>query len=483
MYRAVKMPTDRQKITILGAGPAGLGAAFKLAQKGGFQVTVIEQNPQVGGNAGSFELDSVHVDYGSHRLHPACDPEILADIRALLGDELLDRPRNGRIRLKGRWIRFPLRPIDLLLRLPTDFALGMVFDLFSDPFRSDGNSEVVQNFGSVMEKNLGKTICREFYFPYAQKIWGVLPQELSPIQAHRRVSANTPWKIIRKVFSLLPGMRKPGAGRFYYPRCGYGQISSAYEAAARRLGVEILMPARVHSVDLTRQGVVTIKVESAGDILDIETQRLWSTIPINRLAGLIRPIPPEQDQKGMEQLEYRSMILIYLVLDQNQFSLFDAHYFPGLDIPITRLSEPKNYSGTSEPPGTTVLCAELPCELQDEHWQANDSELGELAVEALAQAGIPVQSSIRSVLVKRLRYAYPIYRQGYEHHFSRLDDWISQFERVLSFGRQGLFAHDNTHHALYMAYSAVKCLDSLGSFDHDRWAGYRTVFESHVVED
>ncbi len=254
-------------------------------------------------------------------------------------------------------------------------------------------------------------------------------------------------------------MRKPGAGRFYYPRCGYGQISSAYEAAAKRLGVEILMPARVHSIDLTRPDAVTIKVEKAGEVSEIRADRLWSTIPINRLAGLIQPELPEQDRNAMGQLEYRSMILIYLVLEQNQFSLFDAHYFPGLDIPITRLSEPKNYSGISEPPGTTVLCAELPCGPQDAHWQASDSELGELAVEALAKAGIPVQSPIRSILVKRLRYAYPIYRQGFESHFSRLDDWISQFERVLSFGRQGLFAHDNTHHALYMAYSAVKCLD------------------------
>ena len=92
----------------------------------------------------------------------------------------------------------------------------------------------------------------------------------------------------------------------------------------------------------------------------------------NRLAGLIQPELPEQDRNAERQLEYRSMILIYLVLDQNQFCLFDAHYFPGLEIPITRLSEPKNYSGVSEPPGTTVLCAEMPCGPQDTTWQASD---------------------------------------------------------------------------------------------------------------
>ncbi|MCK5642498.1 MAG: FAD-dependent oxidoreductase, partial [Gammaproteobacteria bacterium] len=104
-------------VVILGAGPAGLGAAFQLTRGALAQVTVLERNSYVGGNAGSFELAGLRVDYGSHRLHPACDPEVLQDIRALLGDDLLDRPRHGRIRLRGRWLHFPLKPLDLALRL------------------------------------------------------------------------------------------------------------------------------------------------------------------------------------------------------------------------------------------------------------------------------------------------------------------------------------------------------------------------------
>jgi len=108
----------RPHVVILGAGPAGLGAAFKLARRGNVRVTVLEQNKHIGGNAGSFDLAGMRADYGSHRLHPSCDPEILGDIQDLLGDDLLDRPRHGRIRLCGRWIHFPLKPIDLALGLP-----------------------------------------------------------------------------------------------------------------------------------------------------------------------------------------------------------------------------------------------------------------------------------------------------------------------------------------------------------------------------
>jgi monoamine oxidase len=92
--------SSRPPILILGAGPAGLGVSLRLARRG-FPVTLVDRAETVGGNAGSFDLDGFHADYGSHRLHPSCAPEILADIRTLLGGDLLDRPRHGRIHLGG----------------------------------------------------------------------------------------------------------------------------------------------------------------------------------------------------------------------------------------------------------------------------------------------------------------------------------------------------------------------------------------------
>jgi hypothetical protein len=94
-----------------------------------------------------------------------------------------------------------------------------------------------------------------------------------------------------------------------------------------------------------------------------------------------------------------------------------------------------------------------------------------------------VTAPVSQVVVRRLSHAYPIYHEGYEEHFNKLDGWIDEIPGVLSFGRQGLFAHDNTHHALYMAYCAVDCLGKSGRFDVGRWRDYRRIFESHVVED
>ena len=121
--------TIKPHIVILGAGPAGLGAAYLLTRNKLAKVTVLEENQWVGGTAASFEISGIKVDLGSHRLHPACDPEIMKDIKNLLGDELLDRPRHGRIRLHGRWIHFPLKPLDLAFRLPPSFGIGVMTDL------------------------------------------------------------------------------------------------------------------------------------------------------------------------------------------------------------------------------------------------------------------------------------------------------------------------------------------------------------------
>ncbi len=109
-------------------------------------------------------------------------------------------------------------------------------------------------------------------------------------------------------------------------------------------------------------------------------------------------------------------------------------------------------------------------------------ELGELMRQSLEMAGIPIRARVRRIVTKRLERAYPLYDIGYEQNFAVVDQWLDSFENLLTFGRQGLFAHDNTHHALFMAYSATDCFEAAG-FNRERWRSFRREFESHVVED
>lgn len=468
-------------VVILGAGPAGVGAAYELAKRGRTRVTVLEQRNTVGGNAGSFLLDGIWVDYGSHRLHPACDPGILSELRALLDADLLDRPRHGRILLEKRWIHFPLKPVDLLLRLPKSFAFGVGADMIRKRFVRGSTGP--ETFASVLERSLGRTICREFYFPYARKLWGLPPEELASTQARRRVSGNSVGKILRKIANAVPGLKKPGAGRFFYPKRGYGQISQRLAEAAQARGAEFLHGARVTAVECDGRRISGVRYELGGTERTLPASSVWSTLPVSLLVRGMRPEAPREILDAAGGISFRGMILIYLTLAQDQFTEYDAHYFPEEEIPISRLSEPKNYSDTKEPRGRTVVCAELPSDPGTPEWELSDEKIGELLRSWLEQAGLPVRAKVLGVTTRKLRQAYPIYRRGYEEHFGKIDAWLDELEGLLTFGRQGLFVHDNTHHALYMARAAAECLQADGGFDKDLWAKYRQIFETHVVED
>ncbi|MEZ4422633.1 MAG: FAD-dependent oxidoreductase [Gemmatimonadota bacterium] len=461
------------RVVILGGGPAGVGAAYQLHRSGKGQAVLFEQNDGVGGNAGSFDVDGVRVDFGSHRLHAACDPAILADIESMLGEDFGFFERHGRIRLRGRWLHFPLKPLDLFLRLDKGFALGAFRDMVTKAL--PGGPPEGETFASVLRANLGPTICEHFYFPYARKMWGQPPERLSGIQARKRVTAGTFKKLLKRLAS------PPGKGGYYYMRRGYGQISEAYADQARALGADLRLGWRVERLARNGSGW-TVEASNGSERVSVEADQVWSTIPVTIVARIMDPAPPPEVLEAAGQIDYRAMVLAYLTLDVDQFTTTDAHYFPEENVCFTRLSEPKNYFRSTEPKGRTVLCAEIPCSPDDEVWGMDDEALGRRVAADMATAGLALARPPVAVRSRRLRQAYPIYPLGYEVPLGVLDQWVEGVDGLLSYGRQGLFAHDNTHHALYMAYSAVDCLRGTG-FDDARWAEYREVFKTHVVED
>jgi protoporphyrinogen oxidase len=471
----------RPHVVILGAGPAGVGAAFRLMQKGTARVTVLEQQDKPGGNAGSFELDGVYCDYGSHRLFPTLPAEIMQDLRRLMGPDLIYQVRHGSILLRGHWIHFPLKPMDLLFRLPKSFAFGVLGDTVRKllPRRSAGTP----TFATVLEEGLGRTVCRDFFFPYARKIWGVAPEKLDIMAAQRRVTGSSISKILRKISAQIPGLKPPDAGRFYYPRRGFGQITECLCDEALKLGAGIKFGARFLGVEREEGRIKSVRYQRGGEVFEIPTSMVWSTIPITTLVQGVKPEAPREVLESARSISYRGMILIYVELEQDRFGKFDAYYFPEESIPISRVSEPKNFTNATEPRGRTVLCAEVPSDPGRPEWDLSDQELGDRVCEWLGRAGLPVSVRVLKVVTRRLRQAYPIYLQDYAIHLTRLDDWLNGVEGMLTFGRQGLFAHDNTHHALPMAYAAADCLSPEGHFDRERWAECRIRFKSDAVED
>lgn len=469
---------SRADLVVLGAGPAGLGAAWRAAVAG-HRVVLLERAARTGGMAASFEVDGVRVDYGSHRLHPSIDPRILADLRGLPGFELQRRPRNGRLHLAGRWLRFPLQPADLLAHLPPRFALAAARDTATGPLRRAASRPAAtggapETFADVLRAGLGPAMCDWFYFPYARKLWGLDPAQLDGEQARRRVSASSPGRLLARAARGL----RPGRAFFWYPRRGFGALVEALAEAAVGAGVDLRLGQAVTGVELATGGARV--TTAAGDV--VTARRVWSTLPLPLLARMADPAPPAAAAAAAGRLGFRAMALVYVSVAGGRYTGFDAHYLPDAGIPVSRVSEPANYRDAADPGDRSVLCAEIPCTRGDELWEADDAALAGVVLDALAATGLPAPS-VRTVEVRRLPNVYPIYRTGYGRDLDALDRWAGAQPALLTLGRQGLFVHDNTHHTLAMAWAAADALSADGAFDAGAWAAARRRFATHVVED
>ncbi len=437
-------------------------------------MVLLERAAAVGGMAASVTVDGVRVDHGSHRLHPSIAPQQLADLRELLGDDLQLRPRNGRLRVAGRWVGFPLRPGELARGLPPAMIARVAGEAIAAPLRRGEPA----CYADALRSGLGPTLYEALYGPYARKLWGLPGEQIDVEQARVRVTADTPAKIAARMLRHRGG-RGNGQGRvFYYPRRGFGQLVEALAEAASGAGASLRLGTEVTGVDVAADGV-TVRT-AAGSI---DAGRLFSTIPLPVLARITEPAPPATALASAAELEFRSMLLVYVTHGgPRPWTAFDAHYLPQPGTPITRISEPANYRDSAEDPtDRTVLCAEIPCAAGDALWSASDEQLCGVVTSTVDALGLPPLRPL-GVQVRRLRHVYPVYRTGYQRHLRGVDAWAGELPRVTTFGRLGLFAHDNTHHALVMGYDAAAALQD-GSFDRAAWSAARRRFASHVVED
>lgn len=467
-------------VVILGGGPAGLWAALGILKRNpGIGVTVIEREEVPGGIASSFEEEGLVWDMGSHRLHPSASAGILDDVRGLLGDDLLTVRRNGRILLGGRFVGFPLKPMEMILRLPLSFKLGVAADVLTSPFRRPSGHDTT--FRGILEKGLGRTICRRFYFPYAEKLWGLPLDRLDGEQARRRVSAGTLGRMFRK---LLGSSSKQSAGRyFHYPRGGFGRIFSRAAEEIQRLGGSVLLGSRVTGVTAPAEGHRgRVNFSSGGRGSETAADLILSTLPVTVLTELMDPPPPEGIRNAAKELSYRSMVLLFLKLKGRRYTGYDAHYFPGADTGFSRISERRNYEGDVPEGSFTGLCLEVPCWKSSPEWEMDPGTLMDGLVPQMVRTGLP-EPSVTACFSRRIEFAYPSYSLGWERHYGALDGWIDTLPGLISLGRQGLFAHDNVHHAMEMGTVAASCVDPGSGWDSESWSAARDRFRSNRVED
>jgi protoporphyrinogen oxidase len=200
------------------------------------------------------------------------------------------------------------------------------------------------------------------------------------------------------------------------------------------------------------------------------------------LVRLVRPGAPATVVEAASRLRFRGMVYAYLGHQGGRWTDYDAHYLPGDDTRISRISEPANYRDNPEDPtDRSVICVEIPATVGDAVWSVPDEQLVAQVAHRLRQVDLP-PLQLGPWVVQRDPHVYPVFPLGYEPHLAALNGWASQLPHLTSFGRLGMFAHEATHHALIEAYAAADAYGT-GVWDEASWLQARGGFLHHVVED
>src|SRR5580658_458986 len=215
-------------LTILGGGPAGFGAAF-YAHRSGIPFQLFEKSPRLGGLCRTLRHGDHLYDCGAHRFHDR-DAEITGDVRALMGDDLIEVNAPIKIYDRGRFIAFPPTPLNILF---SGFNLRESGRIGIELIRSRSRGATGASFADFAISQFGETLARRLLLNYSEKLWGLPADQLSPDVATRRLQGMTLSSLFYEV--LFPKKKTTHIdGSFLYPRNGYGQIVEALEASLPR---------------------------------------------------------------------------------------------------------------------------------------------------------------------------------------------------------------------------------------------------------
>jgi protoporphyrinogen oxidase len=457
----------RKHVVIMGAGPAGLTAAYELL-KHDVPITVVEKDPhQVGGLARTVEHNGYRFDIGGHRFFSK-NQEVEDLWTEILGDDMLTRGRLSRIYYRGRYFAYPIKAINALWNLgPVEAARCLASYLWAriHPVRDPKTLE------DWVRNQFGWRLFSIFFKTYTEKVWGISTRELSADWAAQRIKSLDLWVVLRT--ALLPRRKAKGRGeivttlidRFRYPRRGPGQMWERVAEIADEHGQPVLLGRSVSAISHDRGQVTSITTtDGAGHSETFSGSHFISSIPIRELVARLEPPAPATVRQAAESLGYRDFISIALMIDRAEVFPDNWVYIHDPGVRVGRIQNFKNWSPDMVPDqGKTCLGLEYFCFEGDGLWTAKDSDLVELAKEELERLGICSASAVFDGVVVRQRKAYPVYDDEYQAHVNVIREYLARALPNLHLaGRNGMHKYNNQDHSMMTALLVARKI-ALGS--------------------
>jgi protoporphyrinogen oxidase len=448
-------------VAIIGAGPAGITAAYQLAKKG-VNVHVFEASNFVGGLARTISLWGQKVDLGPHRFLSS-DPRVNKIWLEIIGDDYKMVHRLTRIYYKDRFFYYPLKPFNALANLGLLEATRCMISYGVQRFRRVTDQGCFENW---VVGRFGRRLFEIFFKTYSEKLWGIPCADLDSDFAAQRIKKLSLSEAIRNAFFGHNGTtHKTLADQFAYPHGGTGELYTRMANYVRTNGGTVECGRPVRRV-LSKNGRVTGLEFESGERRVFE--EVVSTMPLNQLVTRLRPLSANI-ARAAQSLRFRNTILVYLRVESTDLFPDNWLYVHSPELRTGRITNFRNWVpqlyGDEK---STILALEYWCNDDDRTWSQNDESLIMLASDELRKAGLIKNAKISAGHVHRIRRCYPVYNRGYKTNLKPVEQYLSGIAGLTVIGRYGAFKYNNQDHSILMGLLAAENIADGAA--HNLWA-------------
>jgi protoporphyrinogen oxidase len=455
-------------VVVIGAGPAGLTAAYELG-KAGEPALVLEASDTVGGISRTVERDGWRFDIGGHRFFTKV-PEVERLWHEILpDDEFLLRPRMSRIYYRGKLFDYPLKAANALGNLGVLEAVRCVLSYLLVRLRPPRDQS---HFEGWVAARFGWRLYRIFFKTYTEKVWGVDATEIQADWAAQRIKNLSLLSAVTN--ALLPKRNQKDIAslieEFQYPRLGPGQMWERCAEHVERLGGGVLFDAPVTRIERDADGAVAVHASTPDGPLRVEATDVVSSMPIGELVRALDPPAPAEVLAAADDLRYRDFLTVALVVPE-EFSFPDNWIY--IHSPGVRVGRVQNFGSWSPflvKDGRTCLGLEYFVDEGDSTWSASDGDLVELATREIRELGLVRGDVVEAGYVVRQPKAYPVYDEHYRRNVDVIRTWLEEsVPNVHPVGRNGMHRYNNADHSMLTAMLTVRNILA-GERRHDIWA-------------
>ncbi|MCA9446468.1 MAG: FAD-dependent oxidoreductase [Candidatus Omnitrophica bacterium] len=467
---------------ILGAGVAGLAAAYHLQRLGEKDPLVLEKNPYPGGLAATMEWNGCRMDLGPHRIHTVY-PRADELITEMVGEDLIVRKRTSQIFLDGQWMDYPPRAGEMFRKLGLLTAAKIGLSALQGKVRGLKNKVTgnpPESYGDYLAERFGPYVRELIFDPFALKVYREEADDLDVMVAKVRLASQGIFSMLKEA---ITGKTASAVKKFRYPKQGMGLISARLQQHIEKEGGEVLLGHEATRIRHTGGLVRSVEFEDPnGEKMSVEASRVITTIPLPILVDLLEPKPNQAVRDAAENLTYADSFLVYTLVNRKPLTPNCWMYFPGDETVFSRVYEICHFSPDMTPEGQSCLCAEIPARPADPVQFVDEEDLKQRVWEGFVETGMAKDAECIDQVVLKIPRAYPIYRKGYKEDLGAILEHLSTLGNLISTGRHGLFHYNNSDHSLEMGRLAAEYARQTPE-KSEGWYSKRDEFDRYRIVD